>query len=270
MELITTHTHTNFCGHAKDSVEDMAAAAARAGITTMAVTEHYPLTPRFDMGGYISMPADRVDEYCTEVNRVRALHPSMEMLLGTELDYLGDDEDRDLHPADFDRFDIVLGSVHYVDGWAFDDPDKRDRWDVVGADDIWKRYFELWCDAVSSKGPYTVMSHPDLVKKFDYWPSFDPQPLYDRAAEAAAASNRMIELNTSGAFYACHEVFPGPTLLEAFCRAGVPCTIGTDAHEVANVARGIEDAYASLYTAGYREVTVPTRDGSTRSIAIEA
>lgn len=269
MELITAHTHTDFCGHAEDSVEDMVAAAAAAGIGTMAVTEHYPLTPRFDLGGYISMPADRVEEYCAAVLAQRALHPHMDILLGCELDWLGDDEDRTFDLIDFDRFDVVLGSVHYVDGWAFDDPSQRDRWETKGADDIWRRYFELWCDAVSSDAPFSIMSHPDLVKKFGYWPSFDPAPLYRQAAEAAHASGRAIELNTSGAFYACHEVFPGPDLLREFCHAGVPCTVGTDAHEVANIDRGIVEAYRLLYEAGYREVAVPCQGREWRTIEIE-
>jgi histidinol-phosphatase (PHP family) len=215
------------------------------------------------------MPASRVDEYCEEARTLAAEYPDIELLCGTELDWLGSDEDRTFSPDEFERFDLVLGSVHYVDGWAFDDPDKRAHWDEVGADDIWRRYFELWCDAVTSSMPFDVMSHPDLVKKFGYWPSFDTTALYARAAEAAHDAGRMIELNTSGAFYACKEVFPGPGLLAAFHHAEVPCTIGTDAHEVANVARGIDDAYRHLYEAGYREVTVPTHNHGRRTIEIE-
>ena len=113
------------------------------------------------------------------------------------------------------------------------------------------------------------MSHPDLAKKFGFYPSFDPQPLYDRAAEACASAGRMVEVNTSGSYYACKEMFPAPALLAAFCRAGVPCTVGTDAHKPADVARDIEDAYRLMYAAGYRTVPVPTADGDRREVTIE-
>lgn len=269
MELITTHTHTTFCAHARDSIADMVDAAWAAHITTMAVTEHYPLTLAIDPREYVSMKKERVGEYLSEIERQRQLHPDMEILTGCELDWLGVDEDRDLTDADFEPFDIILGSVHFVDRWPFDDPAQQGHWEYMGADEIWRRYFEVYCDAATSTRPFTVMSHPDLVKKFDYYPNFDPSRLYKRAADATQAGGRMIELNTSGKYYACKEVFPGPQLLEEFCRAGVPCTIGTDAHEVAHVARGIEDAYKTLYEAGYREVTVPTRDGDRRTIPIE-
>lgn len=269
MELITLHTHTNYTGHGEGSVEGLVAAAEAAGISTIAVTEHYPLSVEIDPTNYVSMPSSKLDQYLSDIEHAQELHPSIEVLPGCELDWLGDDEDRDMASLDFSPFVQILGSVHYVDLWPFDDPAQRDRWDEVGPDEIWKRYFELWCQAVTCKSaPFTTMAHPDLVKKFAYWPSFDPQSLYDEAAEACASSGRMIEVNTSGKWYACKEMFPAPALLEAFCKAGVPCTVGTDAHCYADVDRGIRDAYKLMYDAGYREVTCLTRSGDRRGIAL--
>lgn len=269
MELVTTHTHTGFTGHGEGTVAELVDAAAAAGVSTIAVTEHYPLSAAIDPDSYVSMPMERMGEYLADIAAAQLAHPELEVIAGCELDWLGDDEDRDLAAHDFSPFGIVLGSVHFVDLWPFDDPAQRGRWDEVGADEIWRRYFEVWCEAVSCKeAPFSVMAHPDLVKKFGFWPSFDPQPLYDAAAEACAAAGRMVEVNTSGAHYACAEMFPAPTLLSAFCRAGVPCTVGTDAHCAANVARGIRDGYRLMHEAGYRVLTVPTRDGDRREIPL--
>ena len=267
MELVTTHTHTSFCGHGEGTVEELVCAAEAAGVTTLAVTEHFPLTPAFDPVAYLSMPAERLGEYLSVLEEARERHPGIEIITGCELDWLGDDEDRTLSGDDFAPFSLVLGSVHFVDAWPFDDPSQRDRWDEPGAPDvIWKRYFDLWCDAVSSDIPFDVMSHPDLAKKFGYYPSYDVAPLYERAAEACAAAGRMVEVNTSGSYYACKEMFPAPALLQAFCRAGVPCTVGTDAHVPAHVARDVRAAYRLMAQAGYRTVTVPTATGDRREI----
>ncbi len=270
MERISTHSHTSFCGHGEGTVEQLVSAACAARMSTLAITEHYPLSEAFDPAGYLSMPACRLEEYVADIASARALHPEIELLTGCEFDYLGAFEDRDLSSIDFSPFSVVLGSIHFVDAWPFDDPAQRNRWNEPGAaDEIWERYFALWCEAAVSDIPFTIMSHPDLAKKFNFYPRCDLQRYYDDAAEAIAASGRMIEVNTSGSYYACAEMFPSPALLRTFCRAGVECTVGTDAHAPALVDRDIEKGYRAMYEAGYRVVTVPTADGDRRHITIE-
>ena len=270
MELINTHCHTGLCGHGEGTVDEYVAAAKAAGLTTLAFTDHYPLSERYDLDGYLSVPWGKLDEYLENVRRAQRENPDIDIILGCELDYLGPYEDRNLATCDFSPFQLVLGSVHFVDAWPFDDPAQRDAWNEPGAPDrIWQRYFDLWCDAVSDKNqPFQVMSHPDLAKKFNFYPTYDVMPLYRRAVEACAASGRMIEVNTSGSYYACQEMFPTPALLCEFCRAGVPCTVGTDAHLPANVARDIQKGYQLMYEAGYRVVTVPTATGDRRTVTI--
>lgn len=270
MELITTHTHTGFCGHGEGSIDELVAAAVSTGITTIGITEHYPLSDAFDPIAYLSMPSERIREYLEAIEAARAAHPGIEVIAGCELDWLGDDEDRTITDAELAPFQLILGSVHFVDTWPFDDPSQRGRWDEPGAPDlIWKRYFDLWCDAVMSDRPFHVMAHPDLAKKFNYYPSYDVAPLYRQAAEAAAESGRLVEVNTSGSYYACKEMFPSPNLLKEFCRAGVPCTVGTDAHTPIHVARDVLEGYRLMYEAGYRTVTVPTATGDRREVTIE-
>lgn len=267
-ELVNTHCHTGFCGHAEGEVAAYAAAAHDAGLTTLAFTDHFPLSPKFDPVGYLSVPEPDMPAYIDAVLAAREAYPDMDILLGCELDYLGQVDDRDLSQRDLDAFDLVLGSVHFVDEWPFDDPAQRGVWDEPGAPErIWRRYVELWCDmAADTSLRFDVLSHPDLAKKFAHYPDFDLEPLYERMAEAARAGGRLIEVNTSGSYYACKEIFPAPALLAAFCRAGVPATVGTDAHEPKNVTRDIERGYALLREAGYKQLTVPTSGRDRRTI----
>lgn len=269
MELVSQHNHTGMTNHGEGTIEELVAAAHSKGMTNIAITEHYPLTLQVDPRDYVSMHADRLPEYCERILAQRELYPQMEILLGCELDWLGEGEDRTFSPESYEPFDLILGSVHFLDLWPFDDPAQRGYWDEVGADYIWRRYFEVWCEAVMSSVPFTVMSHPDLVKKFGRMPSFDPRGLYREAAEAAKESGRMIEVNTSGLTYACKEMFPALDLLKEFCRAGVPCTIGSDAHKPELVDQFIREGYRWMYESGYREVTVVKPGGDRRSIIIE-
>lgn len=256
-DLITLHTHSSFCGHAKDSLEAMVEAASRAGVRVMGATEHYPVKERFDPFKHASMPVERLESYCQAVLDEREQHPELELLLGCELDWLGEDEDRDLRTKDFDRFDIVLGSVHFVDGWLINSTRTKERWHEVDVDAIWMRYIDLWCEAATSTMPFTVMSHPDVIKKFGYYPSFDLVPHFERMAQAALDGGRMIEVNTSGKYAPCAQYHPSPEMLEVFARAGVDCTVGTDAHRAADIVRDVREAYAYMYSAGYRRVAVP-------------
>lgn len=271
MELINTHCHSRYCGHGEGEVREYVAEAKKAGLTTLAFTEHYPLTSSFDPDRYLSVPAQDMEAYEQAVHEAQQDSPEMDILLGVEMDYLGADDDRSIDMADLDRFDLILGSVHFVDRWPFDDPAQRYVWEEDGqADRIWSRYVDLWCEAAADTSlRFDVMSHPDLAKKFAHYPTFDPHPLYERMAEAAREGGRMIEVNTSGSYYACAEPFPALDLLVEFCRAGVPCTVGTDAHEPRNVARDIQLGYDLMRRAGYRQVTVPTSARGRRFITID-
>ncbi len=268
MELVSQHNHTDMTNHGHGSIEELVKTAYQQGMTNIAITEHYPLTHEVDPRDYVSMPASRLEEYIERIKAQRELYPDMEILVGCELDWLGEGEDRTFTDETYEPFDIILGSVHFLDLWPFDDPAQRGFWDEVGADYIWRRYFEVWCEAVTSSVPFTVMSHPDLVKKFNRMPSFDPKPLFRQVAEAARAGERMIEVNTSGLTYACKEMFPCQDLLREFQRAGIRCTIGSDAHQPSKVDQFIEQGYRWMYDAGYREVSVVRPDGDIRTIAL--
>ena len=193
MELVNTHCHCVYSGHGIGSIAEYADAAAAAGLTTLAFTEHFPLSEAFDPDEYLSMRPPMVDAYLAEIDEARARHPQIEFVTGTEMDYLGALEDRQLTEDALAPFRFRLLSVHFIDGWAFDDPDQKARWTEPGAPDaIWRRYGELWCEAASNASlPYDAMSHPDLAKKFGYYPSFKLERLYDEMAEAARAGGRM-------------------------------------------------------------------------------
>lgn len=254
---ITMHTHSTFCGHAKDSLSAMVDAAWEAGVRDMAATEHYPIGDALDPSHHSSMPVEMLAPYRAAVMAERARRPEMRILLGCELDWLGADDDRSFSAGAFDDFDIVLGSVHFLDGWLINSRREQDRWERVDVDEVWRRYIDAWCEAAASPMPFTVMAHPDVVKKFGRYPSFDLVPHYRRMAEAARAGGRMVEVNTSGRFSPRAEYYPALALLAEFARAGVACTVGTDAHEAAHVARDAQRAYAYMRRAGYRRVAVP-------------
>ena len=99
MELVNTHCHCVYSGHGVGSVAEYADAAAAADLTTLAFTEHFPLSAAFDPDRYLSMTEENLPRYLAEIEQARAAHPSVEFIVGTEMDYLGDLEDRALDEA---------------------------------------------------------------------------------------------------------------------------------------------------------------------------
>lgn len=260
--MIDLHMHTSRCGHAEGTLEAYVAAARAAGIATIAFTDHLPLPAeilaRDPHAAEYAMPEDQLDAYVADVLAVRELSAAAggpEVLLGIEADLHPGNESHVRRLLEQHQFDIVLGSVHFVDGWAFDDPDRRDgysEWDVRA---LWERYFDDLI-AAAQTGLANVIGHADLVKKFGYVPEGDLAPLYERAASAFAAVGVAVEVNTAGLRKPCAELYPSARFLHALRAADVHVTTGSDAHTPAEVGAGLTEAREALLAAGYDRVTV--------------
>lgn len=193
MPLVNTHSHTALCGHGEGTVVELVAAADAAGIEVLAVTEHFPLSGAFDPRGDEAMPRESVAGYLADIDRARAERPHMTILSGCEMDWLGAAEDRTPAERDTSRFDVVLGSVHFLGTWGIDNEDIESPWLEPDAPDrIWRQYVDEWCAMAASPDRFDVLSHPDLPKKLGHFPIYPLEPLYARMAEAARAGGRMV------------------------------------------------------------------------------
>ncbi|MCE5203231.1 MAG: histidinol-phosphatase HisJ family protein [Coriobacteriales bacterium] len=260
--MIDLHIHTARCRHGLGTVAEYVDAAREVGATTIAFTEHLPLPDallRADPAamGY-AMPASELPAYVDEVLRAREAAGSTggpEVLLGIEVDLHPGNEDHVRTLVDSYPFDLVLGSVHYIDGWAFDDPSRTEGytgWDIAK---LWERYFDDVVRAAST-GLADVIAHADLIKKFGYVPHGDLRPFYAEAAEAFAAAGCVVEVNTAGLRKPCAELYPSDAFLRELRKAGVRVTVGSDAHAPCDVCTGYSQAVDALRRAGYESIVV--------------
>jgi histidinol-phosphatase (PHP family) len=271
-ELIDCHVHTARCGHASGAVSDYVDAAVAAGLGSIVFSEHLALPEDIDPGRHLSMPPSELDAYLAEVEAARSACPEIAIVTGLEVDYL---PDRELFTVQAiaetrtrpNRPTVILGSVHFIGDWAFDDPHNVEEWEHRSVDDAWREYFALWNRATRS-GMFDVMAHPDLVKKFGHFPDFDPIPLFESAARAAREAGVHIEVSTAGLRKPVAELYPGAALLRSFAQAGVPATVGSDAHEPIEVGYRIVEAYEALVSAGYASVSCPLPLGGWKEIAL--
>jgi histidinol-phosphatase (PHP family) len=81
-------------------------------------------------------------------------------------------------------FDVLLGSVHWLGAWAFDDPDVgpfADDWVRRGAERAWDGYVAA-IEELAASGAVDVLAHPDYMKTCGPMP-LAPGDFYDRIVE---------------------------------------------------------------------------------------
>ena len=100
-------------------------------------------------------------DYVAEVQALKAADPGY-VLLGIEADYRPQTVTEVQALLDSYPFDYVIGSVHHLGTWGFDDPCQMDEYDERDINDVWVEYFELVGDAAES-GLFTILGL-DLVK----------------------------------------------------------------------------------------------------------
>jgi len=259
--VIDLHVHTYRCRHAEGTPSDYVRAAALRGVATMAFTDHLPLAPelaeRVPGAEAYAMAAEELPLYVSEVAEARDLGKQLavEVLCGIEADLVSTGIETVRALVEGGSFDIVLGSVHFIDDWAFDDPSRREQYDRWSPQDLWARYFADLAGAAAA-GIADVMAHADLVKKFSFAPDGPLDALYEQTAEALHAADVAVEVNTAGLRKPCRELYPAPAFLRALNRAGVPVTVGSDAHAPGEVGAGWLEAVAALREAGYGSALV--------------
>jgi histidinol-phosphatase (PHP family) len=151
-------------------------------------------------------------------------------------------------------FDVLLGSVHWIGAWRFDDTDPTNaaEWSVRDVDAAWTEYTEA-IEELAASATCDVLAHPDLVKVAGRWPA-QPEEWWDRLAEAAASSGMAAEVSSAGWRRACAEQYPARPLLERMAARGVGFTTASDAHRQERVADRSADLRAVLDEVGISEL----------------
>ena len=151
--------------------------------------------------------------------------------------------------------DYLIGSVHFLNNWGFDNEEFLDQWSGREIDDVYREYFALIC-ALCRSGKFDILGHMDLIKIFKFTPKKDIRVLAGGAINAIKKSGIVVELNSAGLRKPANEIYPSDALLEALADADVPITLSSDAHSVAQVALNYDKIYAKAREFGYDKIAV--------------
>ena len=246
------HTHTPLCRHAAGEPEAFVEAAVAAGLSEYGVSDHAPAKPEpFDDW---RMLEKELPAYLEWIGRARAhAGDRLPVRAGLECDWLAGCETWIGDLAERHDWDYLIGSVHYLGRWDFDNPKWIGRWKTEDLDEAWTRYWETYANMARS-GLFDILGHPDLVKKFAGAPAGNLDRFYEPVIEVIATAGCAIELNTAGRHKPCAEAYPAPRFLELARQAGVPLVISSDAHSPGEVGRDFPGAIEIAKAAGYSEI----------------
>jgi histidinol-phosphatase (PHP family) len=242
--------HTPLCKHADGDPEEYADVAEYRGLKGIVVTCHNPT--EIEWGWRVRMAYEEFNEYVGLVARAtKAYAGRVDVRLGIESDYAPGMERwlEKLHKEA--EFHHVLGSVHPQL------PEYRALYlknnDAIA---FQRTYFDHLAMAAES-GCFDTLSHPDLVK--NCFPSRWNIDLVMDSIEAALdrikKAGTAMELNTSGLNKDIQEMNPGPKILAAMQKRGIPVVIGADAHRPGRVADNYEMAMDMLKGIGFTHVS---------------
>ncbi|OVE76256.1 hypothetical protein BVX97_01735 [bacterium E08(2017)] len=245
------HIHTYLCKHADGSPEEYLDRAKVIGLDEICFTDHAPDPNGYDPGN--RMHTHEYSDYADIVSEMQKNEYGINVLYGIEADYYEGGEEF-LRPWLLDNdFDLVLGSVHYISSWGFDDPSTIAVWETADVLQTWTDYFQLLGE-MAETGMYDIASHLDLPKKFKYRPKDESIcELAANALDKISSANMAIELNTGGLRRPCQEIYPSIKLLRMARERDIPITFGSDAHQPEDVGSGFDKALALAKEAGYHE-----------------
>ena len=246
---IDLHSHTTLCNHAEGSVDEYVEKAIEFGIDIIGFSDHAPMD--FDPGYRMSF--EEMALYKKWVMEAKQKYADkIEVLFGYEVDYLPGHMDERVLKADVD---FLIGSVHFINEWGFDNPEFIGRYENEDIDQIWQKYFDL-VEEMAKTGLFDIAGHIDLIKVFKFMPKKDILEMAMPALKAIKEADMVLELNVAGYRKPCAEPYPSPSLLQAAFDLGIPITFGSDAHNPEQVGLYRQEAETLARAVGYKECAV--------------
>ena len=251
------HMHTPLCGHAIGSPEEYVKQGIRAGLKEMGFSDHAPFVHMRDPG--VTMDKTQLPEYHRMIEDVqRRYSEQITIKIALESDFILGLEKETKKIIDSFPYDYIIGSVHFIGDWAFDNPDIVKNWQGKDINLIYRQYYELLRKSAQSK-MFDIMGHVDLPKKFGHRPTEDMSDEIKKTAKVFKDCGVAVEINTAGLRKPVREMYPALAALKIYCQNGVPLTFGSDAHTPQDVGADFDKAFDLARAAGYSEYLVFTK-----------
>lgn len=246
------HTHTTFSTDGTQALEEMAQSAFEKGLKTICFTEHNDFD--YPDGEFLL----DTEAYRNELFSVRdEFSGKIEILFGVELGLMKHLGERLRKYAGEWDFDFVIGSTHLIDG---KDPYFPEYFAELGQKNGVFRYFESIIENIGAFSDFDVCGHIDYAVRYSPEKSYNPvdyREVIDEILRKILSAGKGIEINTAGLRKGLSHANPHPFILERYRELGGEIiTVGSDAHNAADIAADFDAAESFLKDAGFEYYTV--------------
>ena len=257
--LIDGHIHIERGEYTVEWIREFVKQAQKMGIDEIRLLEHNYMFPEFApmydsaraysdfVNKWFIRKAGHKDlqEYLELIKKVRNEEFPVKIKFGLEVCYFPKYEEFTADLLKDKGFDFVLGSMHFVDDFAFDH--NAELWEGEDVDRVYRRYFE---DSVllARSGIFDGIGHPDTIKLFGHKASFPLTEYYEALAAELEKSNMYADQN-SGAHRRCPDTASlgmDPELIRILKKHNVKIVTSSDAHTPEDVGYKIKEMVAEL------------------------
>lgn len=180
-----------------------------------------------------------LNDYINLISEVRKSEFPLEIKFGLEICYVEGTETIVKNVLNNFNWDFVTGSVHWIDGWGFDH--NKEFWKNKDVDKLYKRYYEIMKDLIKS-GLFNTVAHPDSIKCFGYYPSFDLTEIYSEIADMLNEYDMNAEQSAGLCLnYEYHELGMNRKMYDIFRQKNIRMYTASDAHRPEDTGKYIKD-----------------------------
>lgn len=253
--------HTPLCKHACGKPIEYVRRAHEIGLKVIGFSDHCPAPANFDTE--CRMDLSQIERYIEIIEEVKNNPYGIEVLCGMEIDYVPGKMDEVASLIDSYDFDYIIGSIHHVDDYPFDNPQYIDKWSTPEKIEyIWNKYANLLKDMVASF-KLDIIGHIDLPKKFGMLPrnmDFFRSKISE-VVQIASDKGVLIEINTAGKRKPVKEFYPSLDIMQLIKLNGGSITFGSDSHSPDEVGSDFDTASSLAINAGFKDYTVIGKSG---------
>lgn len=247
--IVDLHNHTKLCNHAEGEISEYIEKAIECNIKYFGFSEHAPMN--FDQRYRMSF--EQMQGYEQSILEAKEHYKDkIEIFLGYEVDYLRGYMDERVLNA---KVDYLIGSVHFINEWGFDNPEFIKDYENQDIDEIWQKYFNAIEEMAKSR-LFDIVGHLDLIKIFKFMPKGNIVDIAKNALLAIKDSGMSIEINVAGFRKPIAEAYPSISLLGEIKKLNIPITFASDAHKPEQVGLFSDETIKIAKEVGFSECVI--------------